>query len=181
MNTKDKISNIVININNEDVYADFTYKDTDMLNESLENTITKLSKSTPLKTKLNIKMEPKKDINLNEKKFKNAFSNTYESMLQEKKHEIARCVITGLTIMAIGIALILFSVFFTTDVYGTPYPNAKLLNYVVDLLAWITIWDSVEVLTVELIQLLIERKKLKKIKTANLIFAKHKATKKSAE
>ena len=78
-----------------------------------------------------------------------------------KNREISRCLITGIIMTVIAVCLLLLYVYVFSQL-------SLFWNKFQEISAWVFVWASVEILTVELIQLLIDRAKAKNLLNANL-------------
>jgi len=78
-----------------------------------------------------------------------------------KNHEIIRCTITGLIFLVFS--LVLLEVY----VLWKPYLN-EFWDQFLTIFDWVFLWSAIQILTIELIQLFIDKAKIKKIFKANL-------------
>ena len=82
-----------------------------------------------------------------------------------KRLELSRCLTTGFSLLVVGILLILLNVFVFEELEKFTYEMFSVIS-------WVFMWAAVETLTLELIQILIEIKKSKKLLKSNLTFTK---------
>lgn len=170
--TKNKIKHSIdISIHNEDVFANYGYDDKEFIDYELMDTVYNLSNAYPLRHCLSIKFINESDKTIDEKRFKSAYKNTLKTEINKKKNEMKRCITTGLIMFVIGLILLL------TYVYISP-KWGPFIEEVFDLVAWVFAWAAVEILTVELIQILIEIKKYKRILNSKFNFIERNKTQK---
>lgn len=150
------------------VYADYGIEKDDMLDDNLVETVEKLANTKPIKTDLTIHFLSKSESELSKidkKRFKTAYKNTINQKLFMKNHEISRCLMTGLVFFAIAVIL--------AAVYVVIEPHiGKFFNQFCYIIEWVFICTTVQTLTIELIQLYIDRAKLKRLLKAKIIFRK---------
>lgn len=160
-----KTKNLTINILEEDIYNEYGVDEHVVLQEELTSTIETLSNTQKLNDKLNLNFSVNKDVNVNEERFVEAYKNTFKMNIQMKKHELSRCITTGIAILVIGIILLALNVFVLENL-------EKFTFALFDVISWVFVWAGVETLTLELIQIVIEIKKSRKLLNANLTFTK---------
>lgn len=91
-----KPSNITIDINDEIVYAEYGFDDKLLLNDSLIDSIEYVASTRPIKQKLTLCVKENVPVNIQENQFIDAYKNTFNTKIDGKKHEIGRCVMTGI-------------------------------------------------------------------------------------
>lgn len=158
-----KSSTITINSADELFYSSYFYDDKEILDNDLSETIYSLSNSKPIKDKLIIKIKSPTKSSTDKAKFKNAFKNSFESKMQMKQYEIHRCLITGFFMFLAFCALLAITICVNTAL-------GEVFYYVADLATWVFGWGFIEIVTIELIQLYIDKYKYKKIRDAEIIF-----------
>lgn len=159
---KNKENTIVINVNDENVYGEYGYEGQEHLESSLVSTLQELAASRATKEQLTIKVKEKEGVNINNKQFVAAYKNTFNNLIDGKQHEISRCITTGVILLAISIVLISLYVFVFQNMHD-------LIVVFTDVISWIFTWCAIETLTIELIQLYIDRAKLKRLLNANIV------------
>lgn len=160
--TQNQGNTIVINIKDEDIYGEYGYEGQEHLESSLVSTLQELASSRPTKEQLTIKVKEKSNIKINEKEFVDAYKNTFNNLIDGKQHEISRCITTGVILLAISIIMISLYVFVFQNMHD-------LIVVFTDVISWIFTWCAIETLTIELIQLYIDRAKLKRLLNANIV------------
>ena len=162
-----KVDKIKINIYEEEVYAEYGVDDKEMFEDSLIDTVEKLANSKSLRTDISLQFVCEPGIEVEQERFKKAFQNTGINKLETKKRELGRCFITGTIIGIIAIALLLGYTFLH------PYiENHIFWNELCDVAVWVFMWATVEIFTIEAIQILIEMAKIKRILRAKIDFTK---------
>lgn len=159
---KNKENTIVINVNDENVYGEYGYEGQEHLESSLVSTLQELAASRATKEQLTIKVKENSKIEINEEKFVDAYKNTFNNLIDGKQHEISRCLTTGVILSFIGILLL------TLFVFVFQYMHDAVVVFT-ELITWVFSWCAVETLTIELIQLYIDRAKLKRLLNANIV------------
>lgn len=161
--------NIKINIYEEEVYAEYGVEDEEMFEDSLIDTIARLSNAKPLRTDVNLQFVCEEGVEVDEERFKKAFKNTENHAMSAKKKELGRCLITGIIMAIIGLGLLIGYHFLH------PYiEDIVFLNELCDVAVWVFMWAAVEILTVEAIQIGIEIAKIKRVLRANVEFVEKK-------
>lgn len=156
---------LTINILDEDVFNEYGVDEHVVLQEDLTYTIETLSNTQKLNSKLNLNFSVKNDININEEKFIDSYKNTFRMNIKMKRHELSRCVTTGIVILLVGIFLLALNVFVFENLEKFTYEFFSVIS-------WVFVWAGVETLTLELIQIIIEIKKNKRLLNANVTFTK---------
>lgn len=156
---KSKAENIRITIADENVFSEFAVDDKDVLDEMLVDTIEKTANTKPVTKKLDITFVTDQKIDTD--KFALAYQNTMQNKLYAKNREIARCLLTGLVLTTVAICALLAYVFFFAN-------QSLFLNKFGEIVSWVFVWASVEIITIEMIQLLIEKAKVKRLLNAKL-------------
>lgn len=154
-----------INLYTEEVYNNYGVDDRPLLSDELSYTIEEKANTKKIKTNFNIALKKSDDININETDFMDAYLNTFTGKVKKKRHEFFRCLYTGLIMLAVGIGLLAFDVFIEGLV---PYFWYEFFN----VFAWVFCWGGIEVLTVELVQIEMEIRKIKRLTNAKLKFVK---------
>lgn len=163
--TTNQSNTIVINVNDENIYGEYGYEGKEHLEGSFVETLQELAASRPTKEQLTIKVKEKSNVAINGKQFVDAYKNTFNNLIDGKQHEISRCITTGVILSCIGITLL------TLFVFVFQYMHDAVVVFT-ELLTWVFAWCAVETLTIELIQLYIDRAKLKRLLNANIILIK---------
>ena len=165
MNKQNKQKDITINLLDEDVFNEYGVDEHVVLQEDLTSTIETLSNTQKLNTKLNLNFRANNDIEINEEKFLESYKNTFKLNIAMKKHELNRCITTGIAILIVGILLLALNVFV--------FENLEKFTYeLFSVVSWVFVWAGIETLTLELIQIAIEIKKSKRLLKANITFSK---------
>ncbi len=152
------------NLYDKDVYNSYGVDDKPLLNDELAYTIEERANNHKINTKLSINFKKYKESPINEEDFLDAYKNSFSSRIKAKTHELSRCLITGLIMLFVGIAILLFDVFVAEEFFH--YFWFEFFNVI----AWVFCWGGVEVLTVELIQIKMEIGKLEKLTKAEISF-----------
>ena len=163
-----KLKNTInININEEDIFAEYGYENQDFLETSFVEAIEHLANSRPTKEKITINMKETKPMSFDQESFIKAYKNSFRHRMETKKQEINRCILTGILMFVFSIAYMLLHLYVISDI-------SESIAYFSDIAAWVFIWCSIEVLTLELIQLIIDYQKIKRIFNANLVLIEYK-------
>ena len=165
MNNPTKQRDLTINLFHEDVFNEYGVDEHTILQEDLTSTIESLSNTIKVTTKLNLNFCVNQGINVDETKFIEAYKNTFAANIKMKRLELSRCLTTGFSLLVVGILLILLNVFVFEELEKFTYEMFSVIS-------WVFMWAAVETLTLELIQILIEIKKSKKLLKSNLTFTK---------
>ena len=158
-----KRKSLSFNLYSDDVYCSYGTDNGPLLNDEIAQTIESHANNHKIKTDLEITFNTYEESPIDQNEFLQAYSNTYNSKNIEKKHELSRCLITGSILMTIGIILLIIYVSMENKV---PYFWFELFC----LLAWVFGWGGVEVLTIEMVQILIEIRKIKRLIKAHIYF-----------
>jgi hypothetical protein len=158
-----KRKGLSFNLYSDDVYCSYGTDNGPLLNDEMAQTIENRANNHKLKNGLEITFNTYEESPIDKNEFLQAYSNTYNSKIVEKKHELSRCLITGTILMFVGIILL---VVFAAVEEHLPLFWVELI----DLFAWVFGWGGVEVLTIELIQIAIEIKKIKRLLKAHIHF-----------
>jgi len=153
--------NIHVNLFSEDVYAEYGVENDVLLDDALVDTVQSLADTKPITAKLSIDFIAKNNIKIDDEKFMRAYKNTVQNRIDMKNHEIIRCTITGLIFLVFS--LVLLEVY----VLWKPYLN-EFWDQFLTIFDWVFLWSAIQILTIELIQLFIDKAKIKKIFKANL-------------
>ena len=165
MDSKLKVRKFKININDDNVYDDYCVDDEKevILQDSLFERIKNLADLTPIKQKLCFNfVKEDSDVDIDKEEFLRAYSNTIKAKTIIKKHEINRCFISGLIFLFIAISLIFVDVYLADNFVGV-------FAYLVEISAWVFAWIAVEVLSIQLLQIVIDKNKLKRLLKAEII------------
>lgn len=154
---------INININEGDVFADYGFENKQYLDQSIVNTLTNLADSRPIKEGLAINFRTSENINIDKADFVDAYKNTFLSKVNKKKLEIHRCVWTGVVLALISFILISLQVFIFQNLHD-------IIRVASEVCSWVFAWSAIEVLTIELIQLEIDKHKLQKLLSVSIKF-----------
>lgn len=154
---------IFIDINEENTFADYGCDGKLFVEETLTEKMKNLANSKPINKHLTFHFRKKNSIYLNEEEFVKAYDNTIANDIDTKKHEIGRCILTGCIMFAMSILLILLQNYVMVNL-------GDILYEISEIAAWVFAWAAVEVLTIELVQLWIEVRKLKRLRRADLLF-----------
>ena len=158
---RNKRKSIHVNLFNEDVYAEYGVENDILLDDALVDRVQALANTKPISAKLSVTFVAKHNIEIDNAKFKKAYKNSVQNRIDMKNHEIFRCAITG-TIFLI-FSLILLGVY----VYFRPYFSA-FWDQFLTIFDWVFLWSAIQVLTIELIQLFIDKAKILKLLKAQL-------------
>ena len=157
--------NIHVNLFSEDVYAEYGVENDVLLDDELVDTVQSLADTKPITAKLSIDFIAKNNIEIDDEKFMRAYKNTVQNRIDMKNHEIIRCAITGVIFLVFSLVLL------ELYVWCKPYLNA-FWDQFLTIFDWVFLWSAIQILTIELIQLFIDKAKIKKIFKANLKITK---------
>ena len=161
--TNKKRKNLNFDLYSDDVYCSYGTDKGPLLNDEIAQTIENHANNNKVKTRLAITFNTYEESPIDKNEFLQAYSNTYNSKIVEKKHELSRCLITGTILLFVGLALLLFDVSIEDKF---PYFWFELFN----VFSWVFCWGGIEVLTIELVQIVIEIKKIKRLTNALIHF-----------
>ena len=159
-----KLRSFKINLNDDNIYDDYCVDEARevILQESLFNRLKNLAELTPVNQNICFNLVKEyKQVDVNEQEFMEAYSNTIKTKQIINKHEVNRCFLSGLAFMFVALLLIFL------DVYVASF-QGEIIAYIVEVAAWVFAWVAVEVLSIHLLQLLIERSKLKRMLKAEI-------------
>lgn len=159
-----KLRSFKINLNDDNIYDDYCVDEARevILQDSLFNRLKNLAELTPVNQNICFNLVKEyKQVDVNKQEFMEAYSNTIKTKQIINKHEVNRCLFSGLAFMLVALVLILL------DVYLASY-QGEIFAYLIEVSAWVFAWVAVEVLSIHLLQLLIERSKLKRMLKAEI-------------
>lgn len=159
-----KLRSFKINLNDDNIYDDYCVDEARevILQDSLFSRLKNLAELTPVNQNICFNLVKEyKQVDINQKEFEEAYTNTIKTKKIINKHEVNRCLLSGLSFLFVALILIFF------DVYVASY-QGKIIAYLVEVAAWVFAWVAVEVLGIHLLQLLIERNKLKRMLKAKI-------------
>lgn len=165
MTRKKQSNTITIDINEENVYAEYGYEDKLLLEDSLVDSIEYMASTRPIKQKLTFCFKETTKTDIDEAQFIEAYHNSFKTKIEAKKHEIGRCVLTGIIMWIISIALILFEQFVVAGAHDVIYEISEVMS-------WVFTWVAVETLTIELIQLVLDKRKYNRILDVDFKFVR---------
>lgn len=165
MKNRFKSNTITIDINEENVYAEYGYEDKLLLEDSLVDSIEYMASTRPIKQKLTFCFKETTKTDINEAQFIEAYHNTFSTKIEAKKHEIGRCCLTGLILFIISMGFILFEQFVVIGAHAVIYEFFEIMS-------WVFAWAAVETLTIELIQLIMDKRKYNRILDVDFKFVK---------
>ncbi len=157
-----KTEQITIGISEESVYAGYAVEDRETIDEMLVDAIEKVADTKPISKKLEITFLHDSNLKFDEERFTTAYKNTMQNKVDAKKREITRCLFTGISLLVVAISALLAFVYFFVD-------KSLFWNKFGEIISWVFVWGSVEVFTIELIQLLIDKAKAKRLLNATII------------
>ncbi len=160
-------SNITLDINDENVYADYGFDDKLFLNDWLAGSIEYVASTRPIKQKLTLCFKELVPANIQEEQFVDAYKNTFNTKLNGKKNEIVRCVMTGIILWIVSLALIFFEQLVIAGMHD-------IICEIFEILSWVFAWVAVETLTLELIQLIMDKRKYTRLLNVKFQFFKYK-------
>lgn len=169
MKAQSERKNVSLNLYSDNVYCYYGTDAGAILNSEITSTIEERSNNHKIKEKLTINFKTYEEAPINQDEFVYAYNNTFSSKIKAKKHEFKRCLLTGVVLLLIGLAMLCFDVFIENKV---SYFWFEFFN----VFAWVFCWGAIEVLTIQLVQIQMEINKLKKIIHANLVFTSSKAS-----
>ena len=153
---------INIDINTEAVFADYGYNGKPLLDDSLVEKMQMIANVKPIRQNVTFRFMKKPDIAINRTKFNYAFDNSINNLISTKQHEINRCLITGVILLFISLALIFIENFVMVKL-------GAIVSEISNIVSWVFLWVTVEIMTIQLIQLIIDKNKLKRIKNARVV------------
>ena len=158
---KNKVINI--DINEQNVYADYGYDGQLLVEETLVDKMEFLASSRPIKENLTFCFRRKYNIAVDEQKFVDAYHNTMNNYVKAKQHEIGRCLLTGIIMLIISAILICVENFWLINM-------GAIVSEVSNVASWVFAWAAIEILAIQLIQLVIDKRKVQRLRDAKIIF-----------
>ena len=158
---KELSNTININIYDTDIFAEYGYENREQVQQSFVDTVKSMADAKPLKEKLTLLVSKPKDSKIDKDRFRKAYGNTLSNIVSTKTNEMKRCLFTGLVFFVLSFALLALNVFVFATIGG-------LLYAVTNLLAFVFGFVGIEALSLELIQLIIEVKKYKRIMSVEI-------------
>jgi hypothetical protein len=146
-----------------DVYCHYGTENGPLLNDEVASTLQEKANNHKIKDKLLIEFKVNEESPIDKTEFLYAYHNTYSSKIKEKKHEVVRCIYTGIILLIIGILMLALDVSIEDKL---PYFWFEFFN----VFAWVFCWGAIEVLTIELAQIEMEINKIKKLTKADIVF-----------
>ncbi len=163
MKNQNKRVNLSIHLHGNDVYCSSGTDDGLILNDEVTSTIAESANNYEIKENLNINFKANEKSCINEEDFMLAYYNTFVSKMNQKKHELKRCLTTGVILLCVGILVLLFDIFVANQFSDFWYEFFNVF-------AWVFCWGGIEVLTIEMIQIQIEINKLKRLINSHIFF-----------
>lgn len=146
-----------------DVYCHYGTDNGPLLSDEVASTLQEKANNHKIKDKLLIEFKVNKESPIDQTEFLYAYHNTYSSKIKSKKHELVRCIYTGIILLVIGVLMLALDVSIEDNL---PYFWFEFFN----VFAWVFCWGAIEVLTIELAQIQMEINKIKKLTKADIKF-----------
>ena len=162
-NYTEKNSVINIDINEENVYADYGFDGKLLVEETLVDKMEFLASSRPIKEKVTFCFRRKYNIAIDEPQFVEAYKNTMNNYVKAKQHEISRCLWTGIIMLFVSLILIFIENFWLINL-------GAIVGEISNIASWVFAWAAIEVLTIQLIQLVIDKRKVQRLRDAKITF-----------
>ena len=156
-----KRQNVHLNIYDEDLYSDYGIEGEERMNDELIDIVETSANTTSIRTQLTVHFLIAEGLTVDDKRMRTAYKNSVIDRLNSKNHEIARCGLTGLIFLVIAIAIV------AGYVWLIPYFNVFWQQFY-EIIEWVFVWTAVEILTIQLIQLFIDKLKIKKLVNARV-------------
>lgn len=83
--------------------------------------------------------------------------------VKAKQHEISRCLLTGIIMLIISAILICVENFWLINM-------GAIVREISNVASWVFAWDAIEILAIQLIQLVIDKRKVQRLRDAKIIF-----------
>ena len=164
VNKQKKLRSYKINLNDDNIYDDYCVDEARevILQDSLFNRLKNLAEFTPVNQNICFNLVKEyKQVDINKQDFMEAYSNTIKTKQVINKHEVNRCMLSGFSFLIVALVLIFVDVYFARF-------QGEIIAYLFEVAAWVFAWVAVEVLSIHLLQLLIERNKLKRMRKAEI-------------
>lgn len=158
---------INIDINEENVYADYGIDGDLLVEEDLIDNMFNVANTRPIKQGVIFCFKEKNGIDVEDSKFISAYHNTIKNHLLSKKLEIRRCILLGVVLLVASALFILLENFFFIK-------QGPIIAEVSNIISWVFFWAAVEVLTIDLSQLMMEKIKYIRLDEAILLFNRNK-------
>lgn len=154
----------IFNIYKGDIYNEFYIDNKKTLQEELCNTIERVSNEDGVLQSATFEFKVSEGVQVDEKEFKDAYKNSFNTIKAVKKNECFRCLMYGLSLFLVGMILLFINIY-VVDTNNFVYEFFNVFT-------WVFLWGAIEVLLIEMVQIIIEIKKLKKILEAKIVIKK---------
>ena len=162
-NERKKYTKLKIGIYEKEVFAEYGYDNHELIEESLVYTVYSLAETKPIRENLELVFTKNVDTSFEEERFKQAYKNTITNKTKSLDHEIRRCAMVGIFTLIVGLLLLCVDVFLIGN-------NSKYFYELVSIFAWVFCWVATEVLTIQILQLVIEKRKYKRLLRCKITF-----------
>ena len=162
-NERKKYTKLKIGIYEKEVFAEYGYDNHELIEESLVYTIYSLAETKPIRENLELVFTKNVDIEFDENRFKTAYKNTITNKTKSLNLELRRCFLIGLLLLLAGVSVLCVDVFLIGDV-------SEFLYEFVNIMAWVFWWAGIEVLTIHAVQIIIEKRKYKRLLNCKISF-----------
>ncbi len=160
----DENGKAIINVgaeNYDDIFSPYCYKGGDMLSSSLVEYLNQKSNVIPLEYDLTIKFHVKDATEEKRKEIQSALKENYQSSIYGVDLRMRRTAIFSLCFILIGLL-------FTTLYIITNNVWHIAITYIVDLLAWVFLWEGIDAFFLDRRMMKIDKIKALRLATANV-------------
>lgn len=158
-----KFTKLNVSIYEKEIFADYGYDNHELIDDTLVDTIYKLADTKPIRENLELVITKKENVSFDEDRFISAYKNTILNKTKSLSHEIFRCSVVGIILLLLGTGLLCVTEFLLHDIDNFLYQFSTILS-------WVFCWGGIEVLTIQLVQLLIEKTKYKRLLKSKITF-----------
>ena len=109
-----KLRSFKINLNDDNIYDDYCVDEARevILQDSLFSRLKNLAELTPVNQNICFNLVKEyKQVDINQKEFEEAYTNTIKTKKIINKHEVNRCLLSGLSFLFVALILIFFDVY----------------------------------------------------------------------
>ncbi len=147
--------------NYDDVFSRFCYKGGDTLSSNLVQYLMQKSNTIPLKYDLTIRFHIKNADEQKRQEIQTALKQNYETDIQGLDNRMHKALMFSLWFILLGS---IFSLFYLFTLENVPVS----LSYIVDLLAWVFLWEGIDAFFLDRNKMKLEKLKALRLGSANI-------------
>ncbi len=160
----DSLGRAIIDVgaeNYDDVFSQFCYKGGDTLSSSLVQYLMQKSNTIPLKYDLTIRFHIKNASEDKKQEIQNAVKQNYETDIQGINNRMNKALLFSLWFILLGSVFSLIYLFTLNKI-----PTS--VSYIVDLLAWVFLWEGIDAFFLDRNKMKLEKLKALRLGSANI-------------